>query len=146
MAKRYDNLFGGIANFGALHKAAKRAMLGKRKKPGAAAFFANLETELLRLERLLRSQTYRPGRYVTIEVHEPKRRLVSAAPFRDRVVHHALCNVVQPIFERGFINNTFANRKGKGTHRAIRAYEQYRDRNAHVLRCDIFRYFPAIDH
>ena len=146
MAKRYNNLFDGIADFGVLHKAAKRAMLGKRKKPGAAAFFANLETELLRLERLLREQTYRPGRYVTIEVHDPKKRLVSAAPFRDRVVHHALCDVVQPIFERGFIANTFANRKAKGTHRAITAYERYRDRNTHVLRCDIYRYFPAIDH
>ena len=146
MAKRYNNLFGNIADFSALHRAAKRAMLGKRKKPGAASFFANLEAELLRLERLLRDQAYRPGRYVTIEVHDPKKRLVSAAPFRDRVVHHALCDVVQPIFERGFISNTFANRKAKGTHRAISAYERYRDRNAHVLRCDIYRYFPAIDH
>ena len=81
-----------------------------------------------------------------IKIHEPKERLVSAAPFRDRVVHHALCAVVSPIFEVGFIGNSFANRTGKGTHRAIAAYEHYRDRHAHVLRCDIFRYFPAIDH
>jgi len=121
-------------------------MRGKRKKPGASAFFANLETELLRLERELKSQAYRPGRYVTIEIHDPKRRLVSAAPFRDRVVHHALCAVIEPIFERGFIDNSYANRKGKGTHSAIAAYERCRDRHAHVLRCDIFRYFPSIDH
>ena len=71
---------------------------------------------------------------------------MSAAPFRDRVVHHALCAVVQPIFEAGFVDGTFANRTGKGTHRAIELYEHRRDRHAHVLRCDIFRYFPAIDH
>jgi hypothetical protein len=53
---------------------------------------------------------------------------------------------VAPIFERGFIDYTFANRIGKGTHRAIEVYEHYRDRHAYVLRCDIFRYFPAIDH
>ncbi len=146
MAKRHDQLFDQIANFGALHTAAKRAVLGKRKKPGAAAFFANLEREVLRLERQLSDGSYRPGRYVSFEVHDPKKRLVSAAPFRDRVVHHAVCAVVQPIFEAGFIGNTFANRDGKGTHAAIKVYERYRGRHAHVLRCDIFRYFPAIDH
>lgn len=81
MPKRHDNLFGEIATFRALHRAAKRAVVGKRKKPGASAFFANLERELLRLERELRDGSYRPGRYVEIEVHDPKKRLVSAARF-----------------------------------------------------------------
>ena len=146
MPRRHDNLFGRIANFQALHAAARRAARGKRKKPGAASFLANLERELLRLESELRDGNYRPGRYVVFEVSDPKRRIVSAAPFRDRVVHHALCGVVEPIFEAGFIAHTFANRVGRGTHRAIAAYERYRDRHAHVLRCDIYRYFPAIDH
>ena len=146
MPKQHDGLFEHIANFRALRAAAKRAVANKRKKPGAAAFFANLERELLRLECTLLDGSYRPGRYVTIKIKEPKERLVSAAPFRDRVVHHALCSAVCPIFEAGFIANSYANRAGKGTHRAIAAYEGYRDRHAHVLRCDIFRYFPAIDH
>jgi RNA-directed DNA polymerase len=114
MVKRHSNLFDRIADFATLRRAALLAAKGKRKKLGAAAFLANLEGELLRLEGELRAQTYRPGRYVTLEIHDPKRRLVSAAPFRDRVVHHALCAVVQPIFERGFIANSFANRTGKG--------------------------------
>lgn len=146
MPKLHDDLFDQIANFQALHRAARGAVRGKRKKPGASAFFASLETELLRLERELQTQTYRPGSYVSIEIHDPKHRIVSAAPFRDRVVHHALCAVIEPVFERGFIANSYANRTGKGTHRAIAAYERYRDRHAHVLRCDIYRYFPAIDH
>ena len=146
VAKRHSDLFSHIATFIALRAAAKKAILGKRKKPGASAFFANFEHEILRLERELREGSYCPGRYVEIEVHDPKHRIVSAAPFRDRVVHHALCAIVEPIFEAGFIGNTFANRKAKGTHRAVEAYERYRDQYGHVLRCDIYRYFPSIDH
>ncbi len=123
-----------------------RAAKGKRKKPGAAAFLADLEPEILRLERRLKDGSYRPGTYHKIEIYEPKHRVVSAAPFRDRVVHHALCAVVAPLFETGFIAHSFANRLGKGTHRAVKIYEGYRDRYRHVLRCDVFRYFPAIDH
>jgi hypothetical protein len=88
-----------------LHAAAHRAVKGKRKKPSAASFFANLEGELLALERQLRTGEYQPGRYVAFEVNDPKKRIVSAAPFRDRVVHHALCTVVEPIFEAGFIDH-----------------------------------------
>ncbi len=143
---KHDDLFPGIASFNALRVAARKAVLGKRKKPGASAFFANLERELLALERELRDGSYLPGSYVEILVRDPKERLVSAAPFRDRVVHHALCAVICPIFEPGFIGHTFANRTGKGTHAAIRVYERHRDNHAHVLRCDIYRYFPSIDH
>ncbi len=147
MPKRvHDNLFPQFANFNALRLAARKAVLGKRKKPGASAFIANAERELLRLEKQLQDGSYMPGRYVEILVKEPKERRVSAAPFRDRVVHHALCAVIFPVFEPGFIANTFANRTGKGTHRAIESYERYRDRHTHVLRADVFRYFPSIDH
>ena len=119
MARKERNLFDNIASFPALHAAALRAARGKRGKPGAAAFLANLEKEILRLQRELCSGRYRPGRYKIIEVFDPKHRIVSAAPFRDRVVHHALCAVCEPIFERGFIHDSYANRKGKGTHRAV---------------------------
>ena len=71
---------------------------------------------------------------------------MSAAPFRDRVVRHAFCAVCEPIFERGFVYDSYANRLGKGTHRAVARYEKFRDGYRHVLRCDIYRYFPAIDH
>lgn len=146
MPRRHDQLFGSIASFQALHQAVQRAVKGKRGKAGAAAFMARLEPECLRLERELHDGSYRTGRYVEIVVRDPKRRLVSAAPFRDRVVHHALFNVIGPVFERGFIDDSYANRVGKGTHRAIARYEHFRDHYAYVLRCDIWRYFPAIDH
>jgi retron-type reverse transcriptase len=140
------DFFASFTGFAALRQATRRAALGKRRKPGAAAFLARLEPELLRLEDELRSGTWRPGGYVTFEVHDPKRRMVSAAPFRDRVVHHALHAAILPLFERRFIHDSYANREGKGTHRAVARYEHYRDRHRYVLRCDIFRYFPSIDH
>ncbi len=146
MPRKHNDLFGQIAAFQALREAARRALLGKRRKPGAAAFQAGLERELLRLERQLLSATYKPGRYLELHVRDPKPRMVSAAPFRDRVVHHAVHDVVAPLFDQGFIDHSFANRTGKGTHAAVRAFEKYRDRFQYVLRCDIFRYFPAIDH
>ena len=126
--------------------AALRAMSGKRRVPGPAGFLANLETEVLRLERELQVGTWQPGGYVSFEVHDPKRRLISAAPFRDRVVHHPVHAVIAPLLERGFIDHTYANRVGKGTHRAVSRYERLRDRYRFVLRGDIYRYFPAIDH
>jgi len=146
VTRRVDHLFGAFANFQALTAAANRAVRGKRRKPGAAAFYARLETEALAIERELTSGTWQPGRYLVIDVYDPKHRRVSAAPFRDRVVHHALCKVIEPLFESGFIDDTYANRTGRGVHRAVRRYEHYRDRFDYVLRGDIWRYFPAIDH
>ena len=146
MPRKTHDLFDAIASFPALRAAALAAAAGKRAKPGAAAFLANLEKEVLRLERELESGRYRPGRYKTIDIFDPKHRVVSAAPFRDRVVHHAFCGVCEPLFERGFIHDSYANRKGKGTHRAVARYERFRNRFRYVLRCDIYRYFPSIDH
>ena len=146
MPTRHDNLFAGIANFPALYKAYRKAVAGKREKPGAAGFASRLETNLLRIEQELKDRTWRAGRYTEIAIKDPKPRTVSAAPFRDRVVHHAVHAAIGPIFERGFIHHSYANRTDKGTHRAVDQYETYRDKYRHVLRCDIFRYFPAIDH
>ena len=145
-SRRADGLYGDLTSFASLRAAALRAVKGKRRKPGAAAFMAHLETECLSLERRLRERSWRPGGYVVLMVKDPKPRRVSAAPFADRVVHHAVCAAVEPLFERGFIRDSYANRKGYGTHAAIRRYEQFRDRARHVLRADIYRYFPAIDH
>jgi hypothetical protein len=89
---------------------------------------------------------YRPGSYESFFIHEPKRRLISAAPFRDRVVHHALCNVVEPMFDRGFIHDTYANRRGKGTHRAVTRAQAFARRHRYVLLCDVQQFFPSLDH
>ncbi len=142
----HHDLFGRIANFESLRQAALRAARGKRRTPAAAAFLARLEPEILALTRELQAEAWQPGAYTVIELKRPVARRISAAPFRDRVVHHAVCGVVQPIFERGFVDDTYANRVGRGSHAAVARYEAHRDRHAHVLRADVFRYFPSIDH
>lgn len=101
---------------------------------------------LLQLQVELSDFSYRPGPYVHFVIHDPKQRKISAAPFRDRVVHHALCNLIEPIFERQFVPNSYANRVGKGTHRAIDTLQYFAQHNTHVLRLDIVKHFPAIDH
>jgi RNA-directed DNA polymerase len=89
---------------------------------------------------------YRPGPYDSFYIHDPKHRLISAAPFRDRVVHHALCNLMEPLFERSFIHDSYANRVGKGTHRALDRAQAFARRYRYVLQCDVEQFFPAIDH
>lgn len=129
-----------------LLNAFRKAALGKRGKPYVAAFEHRLEDNLIDLSASLRDKTYRPGAYTNFYIHEPKKRLISAAPFRDRVVHHALCNVIEPIYEKIFINESYANRKNKGTHRALNRAQQFARRYRYALKCDIRQFFPSIDH
>jgi RNA-directed DNA polymerase len=124
----------------------RRASTGKRGHPNVAAFEYRLEDNLLELQAELQSFTYCPGPYTNFFIHEPKRRLISAAPFRDRVVHHALCNLIEPVFERSFIFDSYANRVGKGTHRALDRAQQFARRYPYVLACDLRQFFPSIDH
>jgi RNA-directed DNA polymerase len=122
------------------------AAKGKRGQPTVAAFEHRLEDHLIALQEELRAHTYRPGPYTSFYIHEPKRRLISAAPFRDRVVHHALCNVIEPLFERSFVADSYANRIGKGTHRAVTRAQEFARRYPYVLQCDVRQFFPSIDH
>ena len=124
----------------------RKAARGKRGRVAAAAFEYHLEDNLVGLQEDLASQRYRPGPYASFHIHEPKKRLISAAPFRDRVVHHALCNVIEPAFERSFIADSYANRIGKGTHRALDRCQAYARRYRYALSCDVVQFFPSIDH
>ena len=126
----------------AYHRAAK----GKRGRPNAAAFEHRLEDNLLELQHEFASHTYAPSGYVSFPIHDPKRRLISAAPFWDRVVHHALCNLIEPIFDRSFVADSYANRMGKGTHRALNRVQQLARRYPYVLQCDLRQFFPSMDH
>lgn len=144
--KTYRNLYGKIANFTNLLYAFEKARKGKRSKSGVAIFEYNLERELLRLEQELQKESWQPGGYVSFYVTDPKRRKISAAPFRDRVVHHALINVVGPIYERQFIHDSYANQIGKGTHRAMNRCTHFLRGHRYVLQGDIAQFFPSVDH
>lgn len=129
-----------------LWEAFLNAARGKRGQAPAAEFEFNLADNLLELQTELREQTYRPGPYHSFYIHEPKRRLISAAPFRDRVVHHALCQATVPHFERNFHPHSYANRVGKGTHAALDYAQQLARRYRYALPCDVVQFFPALDH
>ncbi|MGH7495211.1 MAG: reverse transcriptase domain-containing protein [bacterium] len=144
--KTHTDLYANICSFENLLAAAKQAQRGKRFQENVGRFNANLEYELVGLQRELHDKTYQPGRYREFIIFEPKHRMISAAPYRDRVVHHALCNVIAPLFERTFIFDSYANRTGKGTHRAILRYQQFCRKNAYALKCDVRKYFPSLDH
>ena len=124
----------------------RKASKGKRGHADVAEFEYRLEDNLLQLQRELQDQTYQPGEYHSFYIHDPKKRLISAAPFRDRVVHHALCNIIEPVFEKSFIFDSYANRIGKGTHKAIDRAQQFARRFKYVLTCDVKQFFPSIDH
>ncbi len=124
----------------------QHAAKGKRGRPEVAAFEYRLEDNLAYLRRELLNHDYRPGCYQSFYIHDPKKRLISAAPFRDRVIHHALCNIIEPVFERGFIADSYANRRGKGTHRAIDRAQHFSRRFSHALQLDVRQFFPSIDH
>ena len=144
--KRQGNLWDGMISFENLLHAAQAAARGKRFKPGVARFVFDLERQLLRLHEELAGKTYRPGPYRTFTIYEGKTRQISAAPFRDRVVHHALTGVLEPIFERSFIFDSYACRKGKGTHAAVDRCQRFARRYRYVLKADVRKFFPSIDH
>jgi RNA-directed DNA polymerase len=144
--KTYKNLYPQICSFENLYLAFKEARRGKRRRPDVAAFENNLDQELLRLQDALQAQRFKPGPYRHFTVYEGKPRHISAAPFRDRVVHHALCNILEPIWELRFIHDSYACRRGKGTHSALDRCTYFARRYAYVLQCDIVQFFPSMDH
>lgn len=144
--KTHKNLYPELTSFANLDAAWRKARRGKRGKDAVARFEENAEGELFQLQRELADGSYRPGPYRSFIIHDPKPRKISAAPFRDRVVHHALCNVIEPLYEPRFIYDSYANRVGKGTHRALDRAQAYARAHRYVLKADIETFFPAIDH
>ena len=143
---RHGGLYDSIVFFENLLLAYQKAARRKRSREPVAEFSARLEEGLLELQEELSQKRWRPGPYRTFTVYEPKPRVIFAAPFRDRVVRHALCNVIEPIFDRTFVHDSYATRKDKGTHRALLRFHGYAQRSRYVLMCDVSRYFPSIDH
>lgn len=146
MPRHVYDLYPLVHDFANLIHAERAAARGKRHRPDVAAFEYHLEDQLLSIQATLRDKTYRPGPYRRYTVRSPKERVISAAPFRDRVAHHALCRVIEPAFERRFIADSYASRLGKGIHQALDRCTHFARRHPYVLKCDIVQFFPAVDH
>lgn len=144
--RRVGCLFERVVAWTNLLIAAKKAARGKRSRPVVARFFFNLEFELIRLQRELETGKWAPGPCRTFSIRDPKPRRISAAPFRDRVVHHAIMNVLGPVFEACLISHTFACRRGMGTHRAVESAQRLSRRYRYFLKGDVQSYFESVDH
>lgn len=144
--RRAGRLFDRVCDFENLALAARRAQAGKRYRPDVLRFNVRLEDNLHALRRELLKGSWRPSGHRHFKILEPKERWISAAPYRDRVVHHAVCNIVEPVFDRRFIFDSWANRAGKGSHRAVLRYQEFAGRARYALKMDVRKYFPSMDH
>ena len=145
LIKRLGRVWNEVVSFENLFNAYRKARTGKQSSAAVAEFALNLESELLSLQEELTSLTYAPGRYRLFTIYERKKRQIAAAPFRDRVVHHAIMNVIEPPIDRRFVFDSYACRS-KGVHAAVKRYQQWSRRYSYVLKMDIEQYFASIDH
>ena len=144
--KRFGDLFPSVVAFANLAAAGRRAARGKAGSAEVARILRHLEPEVLQLERELVSDCYRPGPYATFVISDPKQRQITVAPFRDRVVHHAISGVMEPYFERLFIHDSYACRRGKGTLRAVARAQHFARRSEYFLKLDVRSFFHSISH
>jgi len=144
--KSYGNLWSELTGLDNLFLAARRARKGKRSKPACAAFEFRLESGVLALRRRLLDGSYRFGPYSEFEIREPKPRRIAAAPYPDRVLHHAIVQVLEPCTDPSFIHDSYACRVGKGTHAALESCKRWVRRRPYVLKLDVRHFYARIDH
>jgi hypothetical protein len=152
MPKTYNNLFCDVIDWENLYQAFLAARKGKRYAWPTLSFAANLEENLVNIQNHLIWESWRPGRWHEFVVHEPKRRLIQAPPFADRVVHHALVNVIGPLFENKFVFDSYACRQGRGFHMASDRVQHFlrtqtrQHGRVYVIKADIAKYFQSVRH
>ncbi len=147
------NLYDRVCSYDNLLKAFKKARKGKTTYNYVIEFEQNLEHNLQQLRYELLLHAYRPRLLKNFIIRDPKTRKISKSAFRDRIVHHALCNIIEPLFEKSFIYDSYANRKRKGTLKAVERFSYFHrkvsrnnTRVAYVLKADIRHYFETVDH
>lgn len=152
MPKTTGQLWEQIIDWDNLILAWRKARAGKRYTREVLEYSKRWEERLLNLQNHLIWGSWKPQPMRTFYVHDPKTRLIEAPAFEDRVLHHAINNIVEPSFEKRFIHDSYACRKGKGTHAAVSRLQQFLRRakgawgKVYVLQADISKYFPSIVH
>ena len=151
--KFYRNLFDQITSTENLFAAWDGFKVGKRSKLDVMKFEWNLEENIFKLHRELIRKTYKHGAYSGFYIRDPKQRHIHKALVRDRVLHHAVFSVLNPIFEETFISTSFSCRVGYGTHKGVTALEKTLRKVAkngaadcYALKCDIRKFFDTVDH
>lgn len=150
--KRFNHLFEQIIDYENLWHAYKNAAKGKRYRSEVLRFTKNLEENLIIIQNELIYKTYEIGRYREFYVYEPKKRLIMALPFKDRVVQWAVYRVLEPLMDRQYIHDSFGCRKGKGVQKAADRLQYWMrklersHKKPYYLKLDISKYFYRIDH
>ena len=145
--KSYNNLWEELVSFKNIYNAYKKARKSNPNKKYILQFTINLEKELFLIQEQLTTGNFNFSTYRNFKVYEPKERIISAPCFRDVVVQHAIINIIEPIFDKLFINNSFACRKNKGTHKGlaeIKKIIQSKKHPKYYLKQDVKKYFPSI--
>ena len=144
--KRTALTLSDIASYDNLALATWKSARGKRSRPDVVAFVAQLDANLAALSADIRNGAVPYGGYRAFYIQDPKRRLIHAACFEDRVLHHAIMNLAEPVFERALVPSSYACRPGCGVHRAVAQVQRNLQRFPWFAQVDIDGYFPAIDH
>jgi RNA-directed DNA polymerase len=144
--KRAGGLMETIAEARTLTLAAWRAARGKRDRPEVRKFLERLDDETGKISRELRQGAFRFGHYRNFGIRDPKSRTIHAPPFRDRVVHHALIAVTGPVFESGALAQSYACRRGKGQHAALRQAQTWVRSAGWFFKADLAKYYDSVDH
>lgn len=151
--KTHKNIFQEICTWENIYLAFLKAQKKKSKRPDVIAFKENLINNLTLLQHELISGEYKPRPLSTFIIRDPKTRKIRKSDFRDRIVHHAICNLLEPIFDKSFIFDSFANRKGKGSLNALKRFDVFKRKasknskiGCFVLKADIRHYFDEVDH
>lgn len=142
--RREIRLFDRIGEWGNLSEALLRTMRGKRESPAAAAFLTDHPAGLHAIAERLRQGGGPLGKFHEFTIHDPKERLISAPCFPDRVLHHAMVNVCEPVFERWLVSQTYACRPGLGLRAAIREAAKWTSRRRWYLQLDVKHYFETV--
>ena len=151
MGKRYKYLLEQISDIDNIRLAYKKAVKGgNRYTVSHLKFKENLEANLYLIQQQLKNEVYKHGEYHTFKVYEPKERVISSLPFKDRVVQHAINNIVEPIFEKGFYRTSYACRKNKGTHTGVKSVQAsirktIKNGAVYYLKMDFSKYFHSIN-
>lgn len=140
-------LFEPMTEFSNLLQAFYRAGKGKKNRMAVLSFQSHLEDNIFDIQERLRNDTYPFGPYRSFYVTEPKLRLIESACFQDRVVHHAMYERLEPLFDAQFYEYSFACRNGRGTHAAMLTLGDWinSSRLPTFLKCDIRRFFTSVD-
>src|SRR3990167_8027775 len=151
--KTYRNCYAKLCSTENLLLAFRKARKGKTAKRCVQQFEVNIVRNLSDLQRELVAKTYQPLPLRTFILRDPKTRKISVSDFRDRIVHHALCNILEPIFEQSFIHDSYANQKGKGNLKALNRFDYFKRKvsknnrkKCYVFKADIKHYFDEVSH